>query len=57
MGDLNRKWMGSATTNRHGVATLNFATVSVYDQLMIALPYLPHASLLIEAVDNYFNLT
>ena len=28
--------MGSTTTNRHGVAALDFATVSGYDQLVIS---------------------
>ena len=38
MGDLNglhQKWLGSTTTNRHGVATFNFATVSCCDQLVV----------------------
>ena len=38
MGDLNghhQEWLGSSTTNRHGVAALDFATVSGCDQLMI----------------------
>ena len=38
VGDLNghhQEWLGSATTNRHGVAALNFATVSCCDQLVI----------------------
>ena len=38
MGDLNghqQKLLGSTTTNHHGVAALNFATVSGYDQLVI----------------------
>ena len=36
--DLNghhQKWLGSTTTNRHGVAAFDFATVSSYDQLVI----------------------
>ena len=36
MGDLNghhQEWLGSTTTNRHGVASLDFATVSGCDQL------------------------
>ena len=31
VGDLNghhQEWLGSTTTNRHGVATLDFATVT-----------------------------
>ena len=38
LGDLNRhhqEWLGSTTTNRHGVATLDFATESGCDQLVI----------------------
>ena len=38
VGDLNghhQEWLGSATTNRHGVAALDFATVSGCDQLLI----------------------
>ena len=37
MGDLNghqQEWSGSTTTNRHGVAALDFATVSGYGQLV-----------------------
>ena len=36
--DLNghhQAWLGSTTTNRHGVAALDFATVSGCDQLVI----------------------
>ena len=38
MGDLNghhQEWLGSTTTNRHGVAAFNFATVSSCDQLVV----------------------
>ena len=38
MGDLNghqQEWLGSTTTNRHGVAAIDFATVSGCDQLVI----------------------
>ena len=38
VGDLNghhQEWLGSTTTNRHGVAALDFATVSGRDQLVI----------------------
>ena len=38
MGDLNghhQEWLGSTTTNRHGVAALDFAAVSDCDQLVI----------------------
>ena len=38
VGDLNghhREWLGSATTNRHGVAAFDFATVSGCDQLVV----------------------
>ena len=37
VGDLNghhQKWFGSTTTNRHGVAAFDFATVSGCDQLV-----------------------
>ena len=35
--DLNdqQEWFGSTTTNRHGVAAIDFATVSVGDQLVV----------------------
>ena len=36
--DLNshhREWLGSTTTNRHGIAALDFETVSGCDQLVI----------------------
>ena len=38
VGDLNghhQKWLGSATTNRHGVAAIDFTTVSGCDQLVV----------------------
>jgi hypothetical protein len=38
MGDLNahhQNWLGSMTTNRHGVAALDFSTVAGCDQLVI----------------------
>ena len=38
VGDLNghhQEWLGSTTTNRHGVAAFDFATVSGYDQLVV----------------------
>ena len=38
VSDLNgnhQDWLGSTTTNLHGVAALNFATVSGCDQLVI----------------------
>ena len=38
MGDLNghhQEWLGSTTTNRHGVTAFDFATVSGCDQLVI----------------------
>ena len=38
VGDLNghhQEWLGSATTNRHGVAAFDFATVSGCDQLAV----------------------
>ena len=39
VGDLNghhQDWLGSATTNRHGVAAFDFATVSGCDQLVVS---------------------
>ena len=36
--DLNghhQEWLGSTTTNRHGVAALDFATVTGCDELVI----------------------
>ena len=38
VGDLNchhQEWLGSAATNRHGVASFYFATVSGCDQLVV----------------------
>ena len=38
VGDLNghhQEWLGSTTTNRHGVVALDFETVSGCDQLVI----------------------
>ena len=38
VGDLNghhQEWLGSATTNRHGVAAFGFTTVSGCDQLVV----------------------
>ena len=38
VGDLNghhQEWLGSATTNRHGVAAFDFTTVSGCDQLVV----------------------
>ena len=38
MGDLNghhQEWLDSTTTNRHGVAAFDFATVSGFDQLVV----------------------
>ena len=37
-GDLNShhlEWLGSTTTNRHGVAAFDFSTVSGCDQLVV----------------------
>ena len=39
VGDLNgrhQEWLGSTTTNRHGVAAFHFATVSGCDQLVVS---------------------
>ena len=41
VGDLNghhQEWLGSTTTNRHGVAAFDFTTVSDCDQLLSAQP-------------------
>ena len=38
MGDLNghhQEWLGSTTTNRHGVSAFDFATVSCCNQLVV----------------------
>ena len=38
VGDLNGyhlEWLGSTITNRHGVAAVDFATVSGCDQLVV----------------------
>ena len=38
VGDLNghhQEWLGSTTTNRHGVAAFDFATVSGCDTLVV----------------------
>ena len=38
VGDLNghhQEWLGSTTTNHHGVAAFDFATVSGSDQLVV----------------------
>ena len=42
VGDLNshyQEWLGSTTTNRHGVAAFDFATVSDCDQLVVGPPH------------------
>ena len=39
VGDLNghhQEWLGSTTTNRHGVAAFDFATVSGCHQLVVS---------------------
>ena len=38
VGDLNgyhQEWLGSTTTNRHGIAEVDFANASVCDQLVV----------------------
>ena len=35
LNGLHQEWLGSTTTNRHGVAALDFATVSGCDQVVI----------------------
>ena len=42
VGDFNghhQEWLGSTTTNRHGVAAFGFATVSSCDQLAVGPTY------------------
>ena len=42
VGDMNghhQEWLGTTTTNRHGVAALDFATVSGCDQLVIGITH------------------
>ena len=42
VGDLNghhQEWLGSETTNSHGVAAFDFATVSGGDQLVVGLTH------------------
>ena len=42
VGDLighHQDWLGSKTTNRHGVAAFDFATVSGCDQLVVGRTY------------------
>ena len=42
VADLNghhQEWLGSTTTNRHGVAAFDFATVSGWDQLVVGLTH------------------
>ena len=42
VGDFNghhQEWLGSTTTNRHGVAAFDFATVSGCDQLVLDPPH------------------
>ena len=36
LNGLHREWLGSTTTNRHGVAAFDFATVSGCDQLVVS---------------------
>ena len=33
---INQEWLGSTTTNRHGVAAFDFATVTGCDQLVVS---------------------
>ena len=35
MNGHHREWLGSTTTNRHGVAAFDFVTVSGCDQLVV----------------------
>ena len=48
VGDLNdhrQEWLGPTTTNRHGVAAFDFATVSGCDQLVVGLSHARGATL------------
>ena len=48
MGDLNghhQEWLGSTTTNRHGVAAFDFTTVSGCDQLVVGPSHAPGETL------------
>ena len=48
VGDLNghhQEWFGSMTTNRHGVAAFDFATVSGCDQLVVGQTHARGATL------------
>ena len=48
VGDLNGHhpgWLGSMTTNRHGVAAFDFATVSSCNQLVVGLTHVPGGTL------------
>ena len=41
VGNFNghhQEWLSSTTTNRHGVAAFDFATVSGCDQLVVGVP-------------------
>ena len=43
VGDLNgnhQEWFGSTTTNRHGVASFDFAKVSGCDQLVVGTTHI-----------------
>ena len=39
MAIIMQEWLGSITTNRHGVAAFDFATVSGCDQLVVCPTY------------------
>ena len=48
LGDLNdhyQEWFGSTTTNLHGVAAFDFATVSGCDQLVVGPTHVPGETL------------
>ena len=48
VGDLNghhQKWLSCTITNRHGVAAIDFATVSGYDQLIVGPTHEPGGTL------------
>ena len=54
VGDLeghHQEWSGSTTTNRHGIAALDFATVTGCDQLVISLTLVREGTLALLMTD------
>ena len=41
----HQEWFGTTTTNRHGVASIAFATVSGFDQLVVGVTHAPGGTL------------